>query len=74
MKRLLFSVLLLPGTAALAQDQARAAAASTEAVIAQKPAAPNKYSPEILQTMKLLSLLLERGMEIQPAKMDALAP
>ena len=74
MKRLLFSVFLLPATAALAQDQAKPVAASTEAVTAQKPPAPDKYAPEILRTMKNLSALLERGAEIPPSRLDALAP
>jgi len=74
MKRLLFSLLLLPGTAALAQDQAKPVAASTETAAAQKPAAPVKYAPEILLTMKNLSALLERGAEIPPSRMDALLP
>ncbi len=74
MKRLLFSALLLPGTAALAQDQAKPAAASTEAAAAQKPPAPDKYAPEILRTIKNLSALLERGAEIPSSRMDALAP
>lgn len=74
MKRLFFSVLLLPGTAALAQDQAKPVAASTEAVTAQKPPAPLKYAPEILRTIKNLSALLERGAEIPLSRLDALAP
>jgi len=74
MKRLLFSVLLLPGTAALAQDQAKPVAASTAAAMAQKTPPPDKYAPEILRTMKNLSALLERGAEIPSSRMEALAP
>jgi len=74
MKLLLFSVLLLPGTAALAQDQAKAVVVSTAAAAAQKPSAPDKYAPEILRTMRNLSALLERGAEIPPSRMDVLAP
>lgn len=73
MKLLLLSVLLLPGTAALAQDQAKPVAASTETAAAQKPG-PLKYAPEILRTIKNLSALLERGAEIPPSRLDALAP
>lgn len=73
MKLLLFSVLLLPGTPGLAQDQAKPVAASTEAVTAQKPA-PVKYATEIQRTIKNLSALLERGAEIPPSRLDALAP
>lgn len=74
MKRLLFSVLLLPATAALAQDQAKPVAASTATAMAQKPPAPDKYAPEILLTIKNLSALLERGAEVPPSRMDALLP
>ena len=74
MKLLLFSVLLLPGTAALAQDQAKPVAASTAAAMAQKTPPPDKYAPEILRTMRNLSALLERGAEIPPSRMDVLAP
>jgi len=64
MKLLLFALLLATATAADAQ----------EVQVATQPAAQQtRYAPEILETIKNLSLLLERGAEVKPARLDALA-
>lgn len=74
MKNLIFCLLIFP-TAAYAQEAAKPAAAGRETAAAEKPQPQqNKYYPEILQTMKNLSVLLERWSEIPLSKMDALAP
>lgn len=71
-------LLLLCGPAAAQQAPAQDAPAQTApaAQEAAQPAPPaaGKYQPEILQAMKHLALLLERGGEIAPEKLDALAP
>lgn len=64
--KLLLLALLFTAPAAYAQ----------EVKVATQPAAPaqeTRYAPEILETMKNLSILLERGAEVKPAKLDTLA-
>jgi hypothetical protein len=75
MKKLAFLLLVFSAAGVYAQEGLKPSAPAQEAAAAQKPPLPqNKYSPEILQTMKNLSVLLERGGGIPPAKLDALAP
>ncbi len=69
MRSLLFA-LLLSVTAAAAEDAAPAG--QNAAPPAAAPAA-GRYAPEITEIMKDLSLLLERGAEVKPEKLDALA-
>lgn len=64
-------LLLCCGAAGAQQPAAEAPAASTAAAAA--PAQP-KYGPEIMQTMKHLSLLLDRNAEIPAERLDAFAP
>lgn len=62
MKRLILA-LLCSALPAAAQDASTAAAPETR----------NKYAPEIREAMRSLSILLERGAEVKPAKLDALS-
>lgn len=66
MNKLLLTVLLACAPALYAQETVRPAS----------PQLPpgSKYYPEILQTMKNLSVLMERGGEIPPEKFEALLP
>lgn len=74
MKNLIFCLLIF-STAAYAQEAAKPGPAGSEAAATEKPQPQqNKYYPEILQTMKNLSVLLERWAEVPQPKMDALAP
>ena len=74
MKNLVLCLLIF-SAAAYAQEAAKPAPAGREAAAAEKPQPQqNKYYPEILQTMKNLSVLLERWSEVPQPKMDALAP
>jgi len=74
MKNLIFTLLIFSVAAAHAQKEANPGAAVPGAPAAPTPPQQNKYSPEIVQTIKNLSILLDRGAEIPPAKLDALAP
>lgn len=60
----LITCLFLFCSAARAQQPAAPAA----------PAAAPKYNPEIMQTMKNLSILMEKGAEIPPERLAAFAP
>jgi hypothetical protein len=74
--RSLLAVLLLAAVPAAAQQQLPPAAPAADVKPAQAaPAAqPLKYSPEIVKAAKNLALLLDRGAEVPPEKLDALAP
>lgn len=72
MKKIFFSVLLLPAASAFAQDAVKPSTAAPAA--AQKPPRFDSYSPAIQRTMKNLSVLLERGAEVPPERLEALAP
>ncbi|MDO8803275.1 MAG: hypothetical protein Q7R35_02495 [Elusimicrobiota bacterium] len=74
MKNLIFSLLIFSAAAAYAQEEVKPGAAVPAAAALKPPPQQNKYYPEILQTMKNLSVLLERWAEIPQPKMDALAP
>lgn len=62
--------------AALEGEKITPSGAETAAPAAQKKPEPGplKYSSEIRLAVKNLALLLERGAEIPPARLDALAP
>lgn len=66
MKKLLFTVLLACAPVLCAQEAAKPAA--------PQPPVNSKHYPEILQTMKNLSVLMERGAELPPEKFEALMP
>lgn len=66
MKHLIFSALLACAPSAYAQEAPKTAPPA--------PPANARHYPEILQLMKNLSVLMERGGEIAPESMDALAP
>lgn len=65
MKELLFTALLLRAAVVYAQDEVKASSAAETG---------NKYSADIMRTMKDLSALLEHGAAIPAARLDALAP
>lgn len=69
MTKIIFSALLACAAPAGAQE-----AAKPETAPAALPAASLRHYPEIMQIMKNLSVLMERGAEIPADKMDALAP
>ncbi|OGS16678.1 MAG: hypothetical protein A2234_06845 [Elusimicrobia bacterium RIFOXYA2_FULL_58_8] len=73
MKRLILALLFTTASTAAAQ----AAAPGTQQTAVQASSAAtvmeNKYFPEITDAVKNLSLLLRRGAEIKPEKLDALA-
>jgi len=76
LKKLILAALMIPAGPAAALDEAKVPAAPVTAQPAgQKPPVPPlKYSPEMQKAMKNLALLLERGAEIPPARLEALAP
>lgn len=74
MKNLLFSLFIAAAPAAYAQGTLKSSPAAPEEAARKPPPQQNKYYPEILQTMKNLSVLLERWTEVPEEKMDALAP
>jgi len=73
MTTLLISLFIFAAPPASAQEAVRPPAAQDTAS-RMPPRQQNKYYPEILQTMKNLSVLLERWAEVPEEKMDALAP
>jgi hypothetical protein len=69
MTRIIFSALLAFAAAASAQETAKPPAPPNEQVTSGL-----KNYPEIMQIMKNLSVLMERGAEIPPERMGLLAP
>jgi len=77
MTRFIFAALLAGAAPAGAQDAPAAGsqeAARPAATQAQQVEAALKNYPEIMQIMKNLSVLMERGAEVPPERMAALAP
>jgi hypothetical protein len=73
MTKFIFSALLACAAPAGAQEATKPAARPAPTQAQQVEAALKNY-PEIMQIMKNLSVLMERGAEIPPERMAALAP
>ena len=78
MKQLILAALVFSAAPATAQEEVKTpgpeANTAPPAAAARPEPAPLKYSPELRQAARNLALLLERGAEVPPEKLDALAP